>query len=390
MSVLATISGAALLAWLYLLCCHGRFWRADQRIESAALLDDPPHWPTVTVVMPARDEEGQVGRALTSLDAQDYPGPLDLILANDHSRDATVAEASGAVRRHQLTIADARDLPPGWSGKMWAVSEGLALVAARDNAPDYVLLTDADIAHRPESLRLLVKRAEAEQRDCVSVMAKLAIGDFWEKLLIPAFVFFFQKLYPFPRVNDPGDAMGAAAGGCLLVRYGALTEIGGVVAVKDALIDDVALARAIQHRGLAPAPIWLGLGDTAVSIRPYLGLNGVWRMVRRTAFTQLDHRAVLLVGTLLGMALLYLAGPALVLSVAWHGDATAAALGGLAWAAMSLAFAPTLGLYGISSLFAVFLPLAGILYSGMTFDSALQYWRGRGGAWKGRYQAPAG
>ncbi len=386
---LTLIASVAFLAWLYLLLFHGRFWRADQRVESAAELPEPEIWPSVVTVTPARDEAGFVGRALASLDAQDYPGALSMILSDDHSGDGTAAEARDAVKRRELTIITARELPPGWSGKMWAVSEGLVAIE-QERPPDYVLLTDADIAHSPDSLRLLIMRAEAEARDAVSVMAKLDIGSMWDRLLIPAFVFFFQKLYPFPLVNDPDHRIGAAAGGCLLIRYSALQDIGGVAAIRDALIDDVALAQTIQRRRGGPHRLWLGLGETVRSIRPYLGFAGVWRMVSRTAFTQLDHAAVKLIGTVIGMMLLYLAAPFLALAVALHGNPLAALIGAITWLMMAFSFLPTLRLYRQPWALGLLLPLAGALYTAMTVDSAQRYWRGRGGAWKGRYQAPRG
>lgn len=380
-----------LLAWLYLLPFHGGFWRGRERLDGAP--GERADWPAVAAIVPARNEAEVVGQAMASLLRQDYPGALTVILVDDHSEDGTAeaatAAARGTERPERLQVRVSRDLPPGWLGKPWALSEGLrhADAAAPEAPPEasYVWLTDADIAHDPQNLRRLVAKAEAEDLDQVSQMVILRSEGFWARLLIPAFVFFFQKLYPFAWVNDHRRDVAGAAGGCVLLRRRALAAAGGFEVIKDALIDDCTLARAIAERGRpGGGRLFLALTSAAESLRPYEGLGGVWRMVARSAYTQLRHSLLLLLGTLLGMALVYLLAPAVALTFPWHGAGIPAALGLLVWAMMAGSFLPTLRLYRQPRAFALLLPLAGLLYAAMTLDSALAHWRGRGGAWKGR------
>lgn len=380
MSVAVIVLAAiGLVAWLYLLIFHGRFWLADQRLPAAQ--PDPPSWPAVTAVVPARDEADVIGEAVTSLLTQDYPGSFRLILVDDGSQDGTAdaarraAEATGAADRFE--VISAPPLPEGWTGKMWAVSQGVAAAGA---APDYLLLTDADIAHAPGIVRRLAARAEADARLLVSLMVRLHCAGWAERLLIPAFVFFFQKLYPFPTVNNPARAMAGAAGGCMLVRRTALEAAGGIEAIGDALIDDCALARRIKPQG----PIWLGLAEGSRSIRPYDGLGGIWRMVARTAYTQLGHSPLLLAGTVLGMALLYLAPPIIAVWALTSGNWPAGTMAAGATALMLMAYLPTCRLYRSVWPSLPLLPLAGLLYTAMTVDSARRHAQGRGGGWKGR------
>jgi hopene-associated glycosyltransferase HpnB len=384
-SMLVTLSGASLLAWLHLVFTHGRFWMADQRLRG--LDPAPPEWPAVVAVVPARDEAEVVRECVGSLLAQDYPGALQVVLVDDESGDGTgaaaqaAAEASGRADRFQLVRTAPR--PAGWVGKMWAVQTGVAVAAEQHPEAAYLWLGDADVVHHPMTLSRLVSRAEARRLDLVSLMVRLHCRRGWERLLVPAFVYFFQKLYPFPRVNQPRARTAAAAGGCALVRAEALKRAGGIETIRDAVIDDVALGQRLKRGG----PIWLGLADAEQSVRPYRNLGEIWDMVARSAYTQLGHSPLALLGTLLGLALLYLVP---VLSfVAWplHGQATAALCGAAAWIGMSISFLPTLVLYGRSPLLAPALPLAGLLYAAMTFDSALRHHRGRGASWKGRNQA---
>ncbi|MDJ0943916.1 MAG: glycosyltransferase [Kiloniellales bacterium] len=375
------------LAWLYLLHFHGGFWRGRERLDGApGKLAD---WPAVVAIVPARNEAEVIGQAMASLLRQDYPGALSVILVDDHSEDGTAEAASAAARAttnpERLQVRQARDLPAGWLGKPWALSEGLRQADALTPEAPYVWLTDADIAHDPLNLRRLVAKAEAEDLDQVSQMVLLRSEGFWARLLIPAFVFFFQKLYPFAWINDHRRKVAGAAGGCVLLRRQALAAAGGFAEIKDALIDDCTLARAVADRGRpGGGRLFLALTDTAESLRPYEGLGGVWRMVARSAYTQLRHSPLLLLGTLLGMALLYALAPTIVLSFPWHAALLPAALSLFAWALMAGAFLPTLRLYRQPPAFALLLPLAGLLYAAMTLDSALAHWRGRGGAWKGR------
>ena len=376
-----------LLAWLYLLLFHGGFWRGRERLDGAP--GDLADWPAVVAIVPARDEADVIGQAMASLLRQDYPGALTVILVDDHSEDGTAEAATAAARTterpERLQIHRSQDLPPGWMGKPWALSEGLRHADSAAPEAPYVWLTDADIAHDPQNLRRLVAKAEAEDLDQVSQMVILRSEGFWARLLIPAFVFFFQKLYPFAWVNDHRRDVAGAAGGCVLLRRPALAAAGGFEVIRDALIDDCTLARAIAERGRpGGGRLFLALTSAAESLRPYEGLGGVWRMVARSAYTQLRHSPLLLLGTLLGMALVYLLAPAIALTFPWHGAGLPAALGSVVWAVMAGAFLPTLRLYQQPRAFALLLPLAGLLYAAMTLDSALAHWRGRGGAWKGR------
>lgn len=377
-AVLVALGAGSFLAWLYLAGLHGGFWRCDQRLGEPP---EPQAWPAVAAVVPARDEAEVLAASLGSLLDQDY-GPFAVILVDDHSTDGTAEVARETAARHprgeRLTVLAAGELPPGWVGKMWAVAAGVE--AARLENPEYLLLTDADVVHGPGNLRRLVSKAEAEGLDLASLMVRLSCRTAWEKLLIPAFVYFFQQLYPFRRVNRAGAWTAGAAGGCMLVRASALAEAGGVAAIRGELIDDCALARRLKRRGR----IWLGLAESERSVRPYGGLGGVWRMVARTAYTQLRCSPWLLAGTAVSLAWIYLVPPLLVLGGPVHGNAAAALLGAAAWALMTLTFVPTLRLYRRSRLWAPALPVAGLLYLGMTVDSARRHARGRGGGWKGR------
>jgi hopene-associated glycosyltransferase HpnB len=367
--------GAALLSlslWAGMVMVHRRFWRADQRLEEAGELET---WPRVAAVIPARDEAATIGRTVTSLLAQDYPGELLVIVVDDNSDDGT-AEAAGSNPR--LRVVAGQPLAEGWTGKLWAVGQG---VREAGEASGYLLLTDADIEHDPGNVRRLVFKAEAEGRHLVSLMVKLRCESVWERLLIPAFVFFFLKLYPFPAVNDPHSRTAAAAGGCMLVRRETLAQAGGIDAIRSEVIDDCALARLIKKRG----PIWLGLATRTRSLRAYDGLAEIWDMVARTAYVQLRHSVPALAGTVVGMAVIYLVPPlAFAVGTALRDGALAAA-GLLAWLVMALAYGPTLALYGRSVAWAVALPAAAGLYTLMTVSSAYRHWRGRGAAWKGRH-----
>jgi len=367
--------GAALLAlalWAGMVMVHRRFWRADQRLEEARELAS---WPKVTAVIPARNEAATIGRTVTSLLAQDYPGELSVIVVDDNSTDGT-AEAAGSDPK--LRVIAGEPLADGWTGKLWAVSQG---VREAGKAPGYLLLTDADIEHDPGNLKRLVFKAETDGRHLVSLMVKLRCESVWERLLIPAFVFFFQKLYPFPAVNDPNSRIAAAAGGCMLVRRETLEAAGGIDAIRSEVIDDCALARLIKRRG----PIWLGLATRTRSLRAYEDLSEIWDMVARTAYVQLRHSVLALVGTLVGMTVIYLVPPvAFAVGTALR-EGPLASAGLLAWLLMALAYTPTLALYGRSVVWALVLPVSAALYTLMTLSSALRHWRGRGAGWKGRH-----
>jgi len=369
---------AALIVWIGLAFFRGGFWRADQRLSRAD--DHGGPWPRVVAVIPARNEIASIARTVASLKAQDYPGDLKIIVVDDNSVDGTgaAAQAAGA----DLVLAG-RPLPEAWSGKLWAVSQGVA--AAGELAPDaaFLLLTDADIAHDSGNLKRLVAKADAGKLDLVSLMVRLNCETAWERLLIPAFVFFFQKLFPFPWVNDPARETAAAAGGCMLVRRDALQSAGGIEAIRSHLIDDCALARLLKARGA----VWLGLTETTVSLRRYDRLGEIWMMVARTAYEQLDHSRLNLACTVLGMALLYVVPPLAVAGGLAAENWLQALAGAVAWGLMAALFRPTLRLYGRPALEGLLLPLAGLLYGLMTVDSARRHSAGRGGAWKGRAYA---
>lgn len=380
MTVLAGLAFSSLLAWVWLLFLRGGFWRADQRLADREGGGRGP-WPSVAAVVPARDEAETIGATVSSLLSQDYPGPLSVIVIDDNSADGTARRATEAVngdpRFHLLSGAP---LPAGWTGKLWAVAQGVDLAATAVPDSEFLLLTDADIVHDRGNLRRLVGKAAGERLDLVSLMVRLRCGSFWEKLLIPAFVFFFQKLFPFAWVNDPHRSTAAAAGGCMLVRRAALDAAGGIAAIRDRLIDDCALATLLKRRGR----IWLGLATETISLRRYDKLSEIARMVARTAFEQLGNSSLLLAGTLAGMAVLYAVPPISLLVGLAAGHPGMAAAGGLAWAVMTFACWPTVRLYRLFPPWAAVLPLAAILYTAFTLESARRTWQGKGGTWKGR------
>jgi hopene-associated glycosyltransferase HpnB len=374
----------SLAIWIYLMLARGGFWltRETDGVPPPA----PPAWPAVAAVAPARNEADVIARSVGSLLAQDYPGPFRVILVDDESTDGTAeaaraaAEALGAADR--LVVIGGAPLPQGWTGKLWAMSQGVARAEAQAPRPKYLLLTDADIAHAPDNLRSLVARAEAHGFTLTSLMAELHCQTLPERLLIPAFVLFFQMLYPFRWVNDARRKLGAAAGGCMLARSDALEAAGGVAAIRSALIDDCAMGAAMKRQG----PVWLGLTHRARSIRPYVTVGETGRMISRSAYAQLGYSVLILSGTLLGLAIMFLVPPALALLA--RGPAQLAGVG--AWAVMTVVFQPMLRFYRRSPLWGLAMPLIGTLYGAFTLDSAIQFWRGRGGMWKGRAQAMAG
>ena len=377
----------ALLVWLYLLLFHGGFWRADQRLPQT---EPPVAWPEVCAIIPARDEAEHIAATVAAHMASTYPGEFSVILADDHSTDNTAALARTAAENapRALHVAPAPVLEQGWTGKLWAQESGR--IAARKTAPaaKYLLLCDADIRFGPDVLARLVAKAETEDLALVSLMARLDARGLWGDLLIPAFVYFFQKLYPFRRVNNPSDLMAGAAGGCMLVRRDALERIGGFCALKGALIDDCTLARLIK--GAPPKrKIWLGFAADVTSARDNRSLASIWKMVARTAYTQLRYNPLLLLGAVAGMLFLYLSPPVITLTIAWHKDIAAFFLALMAWAVMIKTYSPTRRLYGQPAIAGMFLPLAALLYTLMTVTSAFNHWRGKGGQWKGRtYPSP--
>ncbi|MER8223763.1 glycosyltransferase [Streptomyces sp. NPDC094143] len=381
-SALVWTAAVSLLAWLWLLLCQGLFWRTDVRLPPRR---EPDAWPSVCVVVPARDEAAVLPAALPSLLLQDYPGRAEVFLVDDGSRDGTGDLARNLAERHgglPLTVSSPGEPPAGWTGKLWAARHGIGLARARD--PEYLLLTDADIAHAPDSLRELVAAARAGGFDVVSQMARLRVESVWERFVVPAFVYFFAQLYPFRRIAAAGTRTAAAAGGCVLLRAGTAERARIPDAIRHAVIDDVALARAVKRAG---GRVWLGLADRVDSVRPYPRLGDLWRMVSRSAYAQLRHHPLLLAGTVAGLVLVYLVPPAAVLAGLAAGDAAAAVVGGLAWLVMAGTYLPMLRYYRQPPWLAPLLPFTAFLYLLMTVDSAVQHYRGRGAAWKGRTYA---
>ncbi|MEU4684370.1 glycosyltransferase [Streptomyces xinghaiensis] len=387
MTILTSIAVLSLAAWGWLLLGRGFFWRTDVRLPDRR---EPARWPPVAVVVPARNEAAVLRDSLTSLLAQDYPGHAEIILVDDGSTDGTgdVARALAArpplsVRRGglPLTVVSPGEPEPGWTGKMWAVRHGVA--TARSLMPDleYLLLTDADITHHRDSLRDLVSAASHSGLDLLSLMARLRTVTPWERLTVPAFVLFFAQLYPFRRVNRPDSRTAAAAGGCMLLRDEAAQRAGYPESVHDAVIDDVALARAVRDGG---GRIWLGLGDRVRSVRAYPRLRDIREMVARCAYTQLRHSPALLMLTVLGLLLVYAVPPVALLAGLAAGAPVTAVAGGLAWAVMAGTYLPMLRYYGLPPKVSPLLPFTAVLYLAMTVESAVRHARGRGAAWKGR------
>jgi len=387
MLALSIACTAAAVAWVYLVAAHGGYWRTSQRLPRVS--GEPDAWPDVVAVVPARNEAGMLPVTLPALLGQDYPGVLAVIVVDDGSSDGTseVAARIAAKAGRPLRIISGTAPPDGerWAGKVWAMAQGLRAAGPSD----YVVFTDADIAWEAHMLRRLVTAAVSDDRDLVSQMALLRTAAGWERVVVPAFVYFFAQLYPFRRVNVPGSRTAAAAGGCMLVRRGALDKAGGLAPIRGALIDDVALGRLIKsQRGRT----WLGLSRHVVSVRPYPGLASLWQMVARSAYTQLRYSPAVLAGTLTGLLFLYALPPAgaitglVAVLAGGSGAAAAVTLGaGLAgWALMSLSYLPMLRLYRLSPLRAPGLPLIALLYAAMTADSARRHYAGRGAEWRGR------
>jgi hopene-associated glycosyltransferase HpnB len=374
------IAAASFGIWLYLIFGRGGFWR-EGVLPPAPV---PARWPSVAAVVPARNEAAFIGEALRSLLSQDYPGAFSVVLVDDHSSDGTADRAREAAQAlggsERLHVVQARTLPPGWTGKLWALNEGLAEIERRVEKPELILLTDADIAHHATNLRELAARVEAGV-DLASLMVKLRVETLAERFMIPAFVFFFEMLYPFSWIRDPAKRTAGAAGGCVLVRRDVLRRIGGIEAIRGEVIDDCALGRAAKEGG----PIWLGLSGETRSLRPYPALGDIWRMVVRTAYAQLGYSALVMLATVLGLALAFVAPVAISLS-----GTESATLGMVAWATMVLAFLPTLRLYERSPAWAPLLPVIAVVYMAATLDSARRHWLGKGSEWKGRIQQQSG
>ena len=379
--VLEVISFLALAVWSYLAIGRGGFWRCAERDA-----DDPrppPAWPRLAIVIPARDEAGGIGRCLESLFRQDYRGPWSVILVDDNSSDDTAAAARRTALKcraqDRLTVVSGRPLPPGWTGKLWALGQGIETAEGFGEAPDYLLLTDADIVYAPPMLSWLVAHAAARADVLTSIMVKLRCDSPAERFLIPGFIFFFQMLYPFAWVNRRDSATAAAAGGCMLIRAEALRRAGGIEAIRNELIDDCALARRLKAEG----PIWLGLTERIVSIRSYPHWRDIAAMVSRSAYAQLGYSPWQLAGAVTAMTLTYLVPPVAAL----FGSGAVFMFGIGAWAIMAILYQPVLRLYRLSPLWGLALPATAFAYLLFTMASALASMRGKGGLWKGRFQA---
>jgi len=392
----AIVCAVSAAAWIYLVAAHGGYWLTSQWLPSV-----PPRrtgagrWPVVTAVVPARNEANMLPVTLPALLGQDYPGEFRVVLVDDRSDDGTAGIAAGLGARSAgdggapLTVLAGQPRPDGWAGKVWAMAQGVTAAAAEAaevaEAPAYLLFTDADIAWAPGALRAIVAAAEDDDRAVVSQMALLRAETAWERVIVPAFVYFFAQLYPFRRVNSPASRTAAGAGGCMLVAAAALEKAGGLERIRGALIDDVALATLLKRDGNR---CWLGLTTDVRSARPYPRLAALWHMIARSAYTQLRYSPALLAGTIIGLLLLYAAPPAGV--IAWlaapgSAAATAAGVAGLTgWVLMTVSFLPMLRLYRLSPLRAPALPLIAVLYAAMTADSARRHYAGRAVSWRGR------
>jgi hopene-associated glycosyltransferase HpnB len=379
--LIVAIAALCLALWVYLLGARGGFWLASVRDNAAP--PAPATWPAVAAVIPARNESEFIAASVKSLLEQDYPGALSIVVVDDDSDDGTgrLAREVGAAApaNRSVTVVEGHGPPPGWTGKLWAQNQGIAAAVAAK--PDLLLLTDADIVHAPDTLSWLVRQSRDRGTVLTSLMAKLRCESWAERIHVPAFIFFFQMLYPFQWVERPKARTAAAAGGCMLVNAKALREAGGIESLRNDLIDDCALARRLKTRG----PIWLGLSERVRSLRPYASLEEVRSMVARTAYAQLHYSLLELAGTVAGMSLMFLVPPILAL----FAEGPARWMGLAAYLAMVLAFQPVLRFYRRSPLWGFALPAIAALYTLYTLDSAYRHLRRRGGQWKGRVHVDA-
>lgn len=385
MAIFATIlAGLSLLIWIVLTFFRGAYWQVRAFDGDMASYESPPTWPRIVAVVPARNEAETVGRCVESLVGQDYPGEFQTLIVDDHSEDGTASLAQAAAQSlgvaNRLMILQAAALQPGWTGKLWALQQGI--MRAGGLAPDYFWFTDADIVHAPDTLSRLVVRAERKGLDLTSLMVLLQAKTVPERLLIPAFLYFFLTLYPPKWIAQAGARTAGAAGGCVLLRRTALERIGGISAIRHEVIDDCALARLIKR---SDGAIWMGLTRKSVSLRSYSTFAEIRDLIARTAFTQLRYSRFLLIGTIVGLLLTYVVPVVLSFRTApivWRMSLAA-------WALMTVSYLPTVRFYRLSALWAPLLPLAALFYLYATCLSALRYWLGRGGQWKGRAQAGA-
>jgi len=376
------LSIVSLIIWVALTFFRGAFWQLHAFNDDLVPPRQLQEWPAVVAIVPARNESATIERTVESLLLQDYPGKFELVVVDDHSVDCTAELARRAAEKLQgsqrVTTITANELPIGWTGKLWALQQGVEEISG--DSVEYLWFTDADIVHALDTLRRLVSRAEEHKLDLTSLMVLLQAKSFAERLLMPAFLYFFLKLYPPRWIADPKSGTAGAAGGCILLRRTALERIGGLTTIRSEVIDDCALARTVEKMGGA---IWMGLTRKSVSLRSYDSFGEIRDLIARTAFTQLRYSAALLIGTLVGMLLTYVAPVVLTFSgqtMVWRLSLTA-------WALMAFTYLPTVRFYGLSPLWAPLLPAAAVFYSYATWLSAARYWLGRGGQWKGRTQA---
>jgi len=390
----------ALAIWLHLFFGRGWFWRVRKVDADHGARETSREWPSVIAIVPARNEEQTIRRVVTGLIEQDYPGAFSVVVVDDHSDDATATIAQQVAAEHsaglRVRVVNASELPEGWTGKLWALHVGMShggltqagmsnrgALGAAPEVPEFYWFTDADVSHARNTLLRLVGRAERERLDLASLMVLLQAKTLPERALIPAFLYFFLMLYPPRWIADEELGTAGAAGGCILLRGEALARIGGFAAIRGEVIDDCALAKAVKLSG---GRVWMGLTRNSVSLRTYGTFGEVRDLIARTAFTQLRYSVALLAGTLLGMFLTYVA-PVLLL---FAHDSTSQALGFAAWLLMTLSFLPTVRFYRLSAVWAPMLPLTAVFYASATWLSAVRYWMGKGGLWKGRAQAPKG
>lgn len=372
--VLGCLSAAI---WIYLLFFRGAFWHANQRLPTG--LAQPDFWPDIAVVIPARNEQGMIGRTLKSLQNQEYPGELFIIVVNDNSEDCTESEILDNVDA-QTQLLSGVLLNEGWTGKLWALQQGVEMISRLGLSPKFFLFCDADVEHPADSIRKLVLHAEHGKFELVSLMVRLSCRTAWEILLIPAYIFFFQKLYPFPWINDPARDTAGAAGGCILLRAATLFKAGGLEKIRDQVIDDCALARLIKPHG----PVWIGLTQEVICHRTYTTLKEIWHMVIRTAYDQLNYSRLRLIFSVIIMTLMYIVPPTVFICGIVTAHNLTMLTGLISWIVMTLCFIPTLRLYKRWPIEALLLPMAALLYTLMTIDSARRYWLRNNPKWKGR------
>jgi hopene-associated glycosyltransferase HpnB len=356
------------LIWLVVLLLPWKPWDTDESLDA----NDPDtraDLSPITVLIPARNEQDVISDTLDGLTQQGKN--LNIILIDDQSNDQT-SEIARSKNLPYLQIIHGRSLASGWSGKLWALEQGRLMAKT-----PLILLLDADIYLKPHILNTLLLKMEREQLDLISLMARLRMESFWEKLLIPAFIFFFKLLYPFSLSNSVQSRVAAAAGGCILVKTDMLEKVNAFNSLKQCLIDDCSLARKIKNAG---GRIWLGLTHSAVSLRPYNKLDNIWAMVDRSAFTQLQHSWLLLLLTTLLMIAAFV-NPVLAII---YGDSVAVILGLCTLVFLFICYLPVLNFYSINPLWGCFLPVIGTLFLCMTWSSAWQYLTDKGARWKDR------